>query len=155
VIDVSDLARLEQQLGRAPYPPTRVACRCSAGWPVVVEQPSVTPDGTPFPTVYWLSCPGLIAAVSVLESAGGVKALEARLKDDVELAAVFDLAMDRHRYLRPEYQLGIGGVRASRGVKCLHAHVAFALAAPPYAIGDQLLAAAGGLPATCCMELRA
>ncbi len=82
-----------------------------------------------------------------------MKALEARLRDDVELAAVFDLAMDRHRYLRPE--LGIGGVRASRGVKCLHAHVAFALAAPPYAIGDQLLAAAGGLPATCCMEQRA
>ena len=95
VIDATDLARLEQQLGRTPYPPLRVACRCAAGWPVVVEQPPVTPDGTPFPTAYWLSCPGLVHAVGVLEGEGGVKALEARLEQDPELAAGFDEAMDR------------------------------------------------------------
>ena len=152
VIDATDLARLEQQLGRTPYPPLRVACRCVAGWPVVVEQPPVTPDGTPFPTAYWLSCPGLVHAVGVLEGEGGVKALEARLALDPELAAGFDEAMERHRTLRPEFGLGIGGVHSERGVKCLHAHVAFALAAPPYPIGEALLAEVGGLPTRCCME---
>ena len=43
---------------------------------VVVEQPPATPDGQPFPTAYWLCCPGLIRAVSVLEGEGGVRALE-------------------------------------------------------------------------------
>ena len=88
----------------------------------------------------------------MLESAGGVRALEERIEADEELAGVFDDAMERHRALRPEYRLGIGGVRSERAVKCLHAHVAFGLAEPPYAIGEELLAAAGGIPTTCCME---
>ena len=54
--------------------------------------------------------------------------------------------------MRPEYRLGIGGVRSERAVKCLHAHVAFALANPPYPIGAAVLADAGGIPTTCCME---
>ena len=87
-----------------------------------------------------------------MEGEGGVKALEARLALDPELAAGFDEAMERHRQLRPEFGLGIGGVHSERGVKCLHAHVAFALAAPPYPIGEALLAEAGGLPTRCCME---
>ena len=152
VIDPTDLVYLEEQLGRTPYPPARIVCRCSAGRPVVVEQPPTTPDGEPFPTAYWLCCPGLIHEVSVLESAGGVRALEERMAEDDELAAVFDAAMERHRALRPEYRLGIGGVRNERAVKCLHAHVAFALANPPYAIGAAVLADAGGIPTTCCME---
>ena len=147
-----DLMHLEEQLGRPPYPPARIVCRCSAGRPVVVEQPATTPDGEPFPTAYWLCCPGLIRSVSDLESAGGVRALEERIAEDEEMAAVFDEARERHRALRPEYALGIGGVRSERAVKCLHAHVAFALAAPPYAIGATLLAEAGGIPTTCCME---
>lgn len=152
VIDASDLLRLEQQLGRAPYPPMRVVCRCSAGWPVVVEQSPVTPEGAPFPTAFWLCCPGLVRAVSVLESAGGVRALEQRIAVDLECAADFDIAMSRHRAMHPEHALGIGGVRASRAVKCLHAHVAFALGAPPYLIGAAILAEAGGVPVVCCMD---
>jgi hypothetical protein len=81
-----------------------------------------------------------------------VRALEERLAEDPALAAAFDEARERHRLLRPEYGLGIGGVRAPRAVKCLHAHVAFALAAPPYAIGEALLVEAGGVPTTCCMD---
>ena len=152
MVDDQDLARLERQLGRPPIPPVRVACRCTAGWPVVVEQPERGPDGEPFPTAFWLSCPGLVKAVSRLEGAGGVRALEERLADDPALAAAFDGAMERHRALRPEQGLGIGGVRAPRAVKCLHAHVAFALAAPPHPAGDDVLRAAGGVPALCCME---
>ena len=152
MVDDLDLARLERQLGRTPIPPVRVACRCAAGWPVVVEQPVRAPDGEPFPTAFWLSCPGLVKAVSRLEGAGGVRALERRLDEDPELAAAFDAAMERHRELRPEYGLGIGGVRSARAVKCLHAHVAFALASPPHPAGDDVLRAAGGIPTACCME---
>ena len=146
------MAFLEQQLGRVPYPPAAVPCRCSAGRPVVVEQPATTPDGEPFPTAFWLCCPGLIHAVSVLESVGGVRLLEERIATEADVAADFDAARERHRALRPEYGLGIGGVRSARAVKCLHAHVAFALACPPYAIGEALLVEAGGIPTTCCME---
>jgi len=151
VISAADMVYLEEQLGRPPYPPLRVVCRCAAGRPMVVEQPASTPDGTPFPTAYWLCCPGLIRAVSELESAGGVHALELRLDEDVRLADSFDEAAARHRALRPEFNLGIGGVRAPRRAKCLHAHVAFALAEPPYLVGEEILHEAGGLPTTCCM----
>ncbi len=121
----------------------------------MVEQPATTPDGTPFPTAYWLACPRLIRAVADLESAGGVRALEQRLADDEDLAAAFDEAFARHQALRPEFRLGIGGVRAARRVKCLHAHVAFALAAPPYLVGEEILLAAGGVPTVCCMAATA
>ncbi len=151
MIDAADLAHLEEQLGRPPYPPVRVACRCAAGRPVVVEQPATTPDGAPFPTAFWLCCPGLIRAVSVLEGEGGVRALEDRIAADPALAAAFAEAQARHRALRPEHALGIGGVRNAQAVKCLHAHVAFALAAPPHPLGEEVLAAAGGIPPTCCM----
>ena len=151
MIEPRDLERLELQLGRAPYPPLRIVCRCSAGWPVVVEQPPVTPDGTPFPTAFWLCCPGLVRAVSTLEAAGGVRVLEERIATDPLLAAGFDQAMARHRALRPDAGLGIGGVRADRRVKCLHAHVAFGIAVPSYAIGSELLQAAGAVPVPCCM----
>ena len=152
MIDDGDLAHLEEQLGRAPHPPLRVACRCGAGRPVVVEQPAATADGEPFPTAFWLCCPGLVRAVSRLEGAGGVRELEERIAGDPALAAQLDDAQERHRRLRPEHGLGIGGVRNARAVKCLHAHVAFALGAPPYPLGEEVLAAAGGIPTTCCME---
>ena len=148
--DAADLAFLEEQLGRTPYPPARVVCRCPAGRPVAVEQPPTTPDGAPFPTTFWLTCPGLIHAVSVLEGAGGVHALEEQVAADADLATALDAAQARHAAMRDG--LGIGGVRNLRAVKCLHAHVAFALGAPPYPIGEALLAEAGGIPATCCME---
>ncbi len=154
MVDDADLTRLERQLGRTPIPPVRVACRCAAGWPVVVEQPAHAPDGEPFPTAFWLCCPGLVRAVSRLEGAGGVRALEEQLASDPALAAAFDAAVERHRALRPEHALGIGGVRNPRAVKCLHAHVAFALACPPHPAGDAVLAAAGGIPVACCMEDR-
>lgn len=146
--DADDLVLLEEQLGRSPFPPARVVCRCAAGRPVVVEQPPQTPDGRPFPTAFWLCCPALIHAVSVLEGAGGVRALEQRIAAEPELAAAFDAAQERHHALRG---LGIGGVRNPRAVKCLHAHVAFALA-EPHPVGDALLVAAGGVPERCCME---
>ena len=148
--DADDLAALELQLGRAPHPIAAVVCRCPAGRPVAVEQPATTAAGEPFPTAFWLTCPGLVRAVSRLEGDGGVRALEQRVAADTELAAGLAEAQERHRRLRPGF--GIGGVRNPAAVKCLHAHVAFALGAPPYPLGEAVLAEAGGIPAVCCME---
>ena len=149
----SDLQRVAAQLGREPLPIVRVVARCGDGWPVAVEQAPATPAGQPFPTTFWLTCPGLVRAIGRLEGEGGVAALEHRLRDDPAAAASYDEARGRQRALRPQGgDLGIGGVRAPRAVKCLHAHAAFALGAPPYALGDDVIAAAGGIPDPCCMR---
>ncbi len=142
-----------RQLGRLPLPFRRVAARCGAGRPIVIEQPPTTPAGAPFPTTFWLTCPGLVAAVGRLESAGGVAALEQRLADEPELAAAFAAGRERQIALRPDGEaLGIGGTRSERTVKCLHAHAAFALGAGGYPVGDEIVAAAGGIPEPCCMD---
>lgn len=146
-----DLATLARQLGRTPHPPARVVVRCSAGCPVVVEQPAHTPDGAPFPTAFWLTCPGLVRAVSRLEAAGGVRALEQLIESDPGAAADYAQATTRHRALRPPRGRGIGGVAMDGAVKCLHAHVAFALGSPHYGLGEHIFAEAGGIPAVCCM----
>jgi hypothetical protein len=153
VIDPADVATVARQLGRRPRPFARVASRCPAGRAAVVEQPSRDPNGSPFPTTYWLTCPGLVARIGLLEAGGGVAALEARLVDDPPLAAGFDRARARQIALRPDLgDLGIGGTRAARTVKCLHAHAAFALGAGDYEIGEEIVAAAGGFPTPCCLE---
>jgi hypothetical protein len=149
----SDLERVALQLGREPLPIVRVVARCADGWPVAVEQAPATPAGRPFPTTFWLTCPGLVRAIGRLEDDGGVARLEQRLREEPAAAASYDDARCRQRALRPGgADLGIGGVRAPRAVKCLHAHAAFALGAPPYALGDDVIAAAGGVPSPCCMR---
>ena len=148
-----DTEIVERQLGRPPLPFRCVAARCGAGRPIVVEQPPATPAGEPFPTTFWLTCRGLVAAIGRLESAGGVAALEQRLADEPELAAAFAAGRRRQIALRPgAADLGIGGTRHAHTVKCLHAHAAFALGAGGYAVGDEIVAAAGGIPDPCCME---
>jgi hypothetical protein len=150
---VSDVERVARQLGRAPLPFERVVARCGDGWPVAVQQAAHTPAGAPFPTTFWLTCPGLVRAVGRLEDAGGVDALEQRIADEPEARASYDDARRRQRALRPDLgDLGIGGVRRAGQVKCLHAHAAFALGAPPYTLGAAILEAAGGVPDPCCMR---
>ena len=52
-------------------------------------------------------------------------------------------------------ELGIGGSRNPEQLKCLHAHVAFALARPGYELGERILAEIDPLwPRTCCMNAR-
>ncbi len=149
----ADADIVERQLGRLPLPFKRVAARCGGGRPIVIEQPATTPAGAPFPTTYWLTCPGLVAAIGRLESAGGVAALELRLTEEPDAAAAFAAGRRRQIALRPDgAPLGIGGTRRERAVKCLHAHAAFALGAGDYPIGDEIVAAAGGIPQPCCMD---
>jgi hypothetical protein len=147
-----DRALVERQLGRPPRAFRRVAVRCPFGRPAVTEQSPYDDRGEPFPTTYWLTCSHLVAQVSRLEAAGGVERWTHAAQEDPELTASLERANAEQRRLRPELDLGIGGARAGAGsLKCLHAHVAFALAQPGYELGDRVLAELEPLwPRVCC-----
>jgi hypothetical protein len=149
---VDDLAVVERQLGRVPRAFRRVAVRCPFGAPAVVEQEPFAADGEPFPTQFWLSCRHLSARIAQLEAAGGVERWTAATETDAELKESLDRANAEQRELRPELPGGIGGSTRPGSLKCLHAHVAFALARPGYELGDRILAEAEPLwpEASCC-----
>ena len=104
--------------------------------------------------MYWVTCPHLVAEISRLEAAGGVDRWTRAASEDATLSASLEQANDEQRSLRPELETGIGGARAGAGsLKCLHAHVAFALARPGYDLGDRIVAELGALwPIRCCSE---
>ncbi|WP_448059333.1 DUF501 domain-containing protein [Cellulomonas hominis] len=141
-----DLQVLREQLGRVPRGVVGIAARCVCGRPLVVRTAPRLDDGTPFPTTYYLTCPGAVAAVSTLEATGLMKELTARLGQDEELAAGHRRAHEA--YLADREELGhveeIAGISAGgmpTRVKCLHVLVGHALAAGPGVnpVGDLVL----------------
>jgi hypothetical protein len=148
----TDRAFVERQLGRPPRAFLRVAVRCPFGRPAVTEQAPYDDRGEPFPTTYWLTCPHLVAQVSRLEAAGGVERWTRAAREDPKLRASLERANEEQRRLRPELDLGVGGARAGTGsLKCLHAHLAFALARPGYELGERIVAELEPLwPEACC-----
>jgi hypothetical protein len=140
---VDDQAVVSWQLRRPARPFRRVASRCRYGFPAVTEQAPYDPDGEPFPTTFYLTCPWLVAAVARLEAAGGVERWSRAAAQDPELGASLARADREQRELRPELDVGIGGTRSPENLKCLHAHAAFALARPGYELGERILAEAG------------
>ena len=152
VVTDEDRAVVARQLGREPRTLRRVALRCPFGVPAVTEQSPYGADGEPFPTTYYLTCRHLVAAVSRLVAAGGVERWSAATRADSELAAILAAGDEQQRRLRRELagetsgrdggaslDYGIGGSRRSGSLKCLHAHVAFALARPGYELGERIL----------------
>jgi hypothetical protein len=150
---VDDRAVVARQLGREPRAFRRVVVRCPFHRPAVTEQEPYDGNGAPFPTTYYLTCPHLVAAVSRLEAAGGVERWSQVVADDPALAASLAAANDEQRALRrrlaggrigrdagASLELGIGGAGRHGSLKCLHAHAAYALAEPGYALGDRILA---------------
>lgn len=141
-----DLRAVERQLGRTPRGVVDVAHRCPCGEPDVVRTNPVLPDGTPFPTTFYATCPRLTAAISTLESSGAMAQMSARLVADPDLAARYESA---HRaYLAAREELadvevlrGISAGGMPTRVKCLHVLVAHALAAGPGVnpFGDEAL----------------
>jgi hypothetical protein len=116
---------IEAQIGRPVRGEVAVAARCRYGLPVVARTGPHLPDGTPFPTLYWLTCPAVRVAVGRLEAAGWNAALTERLAADPELAAAQRKAYDS--YVRQRDAVGgpLPGDPAAGGlpgrVKCLHA----------------------------------
>jgi hypothetical protein len=149
-----DRTVVERQLGRPPRAFRRVVARCPFGRPAVTEQHAYDDAGEPFPTTFWLTCPHLVAAVSRLEAAGGVERWTRAAAGDPELGASLKRAHAEQRELRPQLDLGVGGARpGAAGLKCLHAHVAFALARPGYVLGERILAELQPRwPDVCCSE---
>ena len=109
-------------------------------------------DGTPFPTLYYLTHPALTAAASRLESEGVMRTMTAALRDDPELAGAYRRAHESYLAERDAVEsLGItfsGGGMPDR-VKCLHVVMAHALAKGRGVnpLGDQALAMLASEPA--------
>ena len=128
----ADLETVRDQLGRDPTTPFTVVARCSAGHPLVICNAPFDVNGEPFPTMYWLTCPEAVRAVSRVEADGWI----ARLNERVQLDEDFDAALEAaHRAYAAERgemaeeARSWGGVAGTRtGVKCLHAHYAYHLA---------------------------
>jgi hypothetical protein len=134
LISESDRAVVAAQLGRSPRAVRAVAHRCPCGNPDVVETSPRLPDGSPFPTLYYLTCPRAASAIGTLEASGLMSEMTDRLAAEPELAAAYTAAHEA--YLARREEIGhvdeIDGISAGgmpRRVKCLHVLVGHALAA--------------------------
>jgi uncharacterized protein len=145
-VSAHDLEVLAEQLGRTPRGVVGIAARCACGRPLVVRTAPRLDDGTPFPTTFYLTHPGAVAAASTLEANGVMKEMTERLGEDAELAEAYRAAHEH--YLAQREALGhvaeIAGVSAGgmpTRVKCLHVLVGHALAAGPGVnpLGDEAL----------------
>jgi uncharacterized protein len=132
-IGAQDLAVVAAQLGRTPRGARAVAHRCPCGLPDVVQTSPRLADGSPFPTLYYLTCPRANALVSTQESAGLMRTMNARLAADPELARRYAAAHDRYLAERSAVAVVVEIEGVSAGgmptrVKCLHVQVAQSLA---------------------------
>jgi len=140
----ADLDAVGAQLGRPPRGVHAVAHRCRCGLPDVVETEPRLPDGTPFPTLFYVTCPRLAGAIGTLEADGVMQQMTERLTSDQHLAAAY--AQAHHAYLARRSALGevaeVEGVSAGgmpTRVKCLHALAGHSLAEGPGSnpLGDE------------------
>lgn len=140
-----DVAAIAEQLGRVPRGLRGIAHRCPCGLPDVVETAPRLEDGTPFPTLYYLTCPRAASAIGTLEAEGVMKEMTARLAQDPELAAAYRAAHEDYIRRRDAVE-ELKGFPSAGGmpdrVKCLHVLVAHSLAAGPGVnpLGDEAIA---------------
>ncbi|HET7327003.1 MAG TPA: DUF501 domain-containing protein [Nocardioidaceae bacterium] len=143
----ADVEAVTRQLGRPARSVAAVAHRCPCGQPdVVATQPRLA-DGTPFPTLYYLTCPRAASLVGTLEASGLMREMSQRLRTDTGLAECYRAAhrayiAERDALQRvPEIADVSAGGMPDR-VKCLHVLVAHALAAGPGVnpLGDETMA---------------
>jgi uncharacterized protein len=153
-VSAADAATVAAQLGRPPRGLRAVAHRCPCGRPDVVETAPRLPDGTPFPTLYYLTCPHAVAAVSQLEAAGMMRTMAGRLAEEPELRQAYEAAHRDYLARRDAVARAAAveplppGTQSAGGmpdrVKCLHALVAHELAVPgSNSLGRAALQAAG------------
>ncbi len=153
-----DEAVIAEQLGRPPRGVAGIAWRCPCGRPGVIATEPRLPNGTPFPTTYYLTCRTATALCSGLEADQMMVGMNERLASDPELRAAYQRAHEL--YLADRAVLGevpeIRGVSAGgmpNRIKCLHALAAHSLACGPGVnpFGDEVVAALGEFwSPTCC-----
>lgn len=146
-ISPEDLAEVTRQLGRPARDILEIAARCVCGRPLVVKTNPRLSDGTPFPTLYYLTQPAVTATVSTLEATGLMAQLQQQLHEDEELKAHYLTAHqsylnEREAILVVEEIKNFSAGGMPERVKCLHALVGHALAKGPGVnpIGDIALA---------------
>ena len=154
-----DIESVSKQIGRPARDIVAIAARCICGNPVVVQTKPRLEDGTPFPTLYYLTLPAATSAVSTLEATGLMVELQNRLSNEPELAAAYAAA--HQSYLADRQLLGIveeiEGISAGgmpHRVKGLHSLIAHSLAKGPGVnpIGDLALEACSWSPSRCVCE---
>lgn len=153
----ADIRLVSQQLGRPARGVLGIAARCVCGAPTVVATRPRLDDGTPFPTMYYLSHPAATSAMSTLEATGVMPELAALLEDpEGDTARAYRAAHEAYLADRetvesvPEISGYSAGGMPTR-VKCLHALAAHALAAGPGVnpIGDLALERSSWSPSVC------
>lgn len=136
-------------LGRTPQGLTDIAHRCRFGYPTVIMAKPLVRRGEKFdlfPTLYWLSCPRRVEAVTKIEAEGYTSKLEKELNSDDALKEEYESEMENYTRQQEELLLeddrrfiethgleealsGGIGVRGDLGrLKCLHLHLAHHLA---------------------------
>jgi hypothetical protein len=141
----ADVEAVRLQLARPPRGLRGVAHRCPCGLPDVVETAPRLEDGSPFPTLYYLTCPRAASAIGKLEASGLMREMTERLRTDPDLAARYEAAHRDYLARRDAVQV-LAGFPSAGGmpdrVKCLHVLVAHSLAAGPGVnpLGDEALA---------------
>jgi uncharacterized protein len=145
-VSEADARAVAALLRRPPAGEFTIAVRAADGSPAVIANAPFLFDGSPMPTRYWLLDARLRDEVSRLESAGGVKEAEAAVDAGRLAAAHRRYAAERDAlvpadHAGPAPSGGVGGTR--RGVKCLHAHLAWWLAGGDDPVGDWVAARVG------------
>lgn len=141
----ADAEAFHREMGRPARGVLAVAHRCDHRIPSVVQTAPRLPGGTPFPTMFYLCCSALTAAVSRMESDGVMAQMTQRLAEDETLAT--DYRRAHEAYLAVRDQADDLGIDVSAGgmptrVKCLHVLAAHTLAVGPGVnpLGDEAVA---------------
>ncbi|RZT62301.1 hypothetical protein EV140_0822 [Microcella alkaliphila] len=151
-----DVELVSAQLGRPARDVIGIPARCACGAPTVVATRPRLGNGTPFPTLYYLTHPAATAAASTLEASGIMAEYSQRLIDEPDLADAYRAAheqylADRESLLHVEEVDGYSAGGMPTRVKCLHALIGHSLAVGPGVnpIGDLALAACTWSPEVC------
>ncbi|MEJ7633836.1 DUF501 domain-containing protein [Aeromicrobium sp.] len=145
-VEQADLDAVAEQLGRTPRGILEVVSRCPSGHPNVVKTEPRLDDGTPFPTMFYLTCDRLAAEIGTLEASGLMKEMSDRLAEDAALSEAYHEA--HVAYLAEREAIGhvpeIAGISAGgmpTRVKCLHVLIGHSLArgAGANPLGDEAL----------------
>lgn len=151
-----DIRAVSRQLGRPARGVIGIAARCVCGAPVVVATAPRLDDGTPFPTLYYLSHPAATAAISTLEATGVMVEFTEILAADPELRDQYARAHESYLADRESIEVvpevdGISAGGMPDRVKCLHALAAHSLAAGAgmNPIGDLTMERSAWSPSVC------
>ena len=156
MVSQSDIDEVTRQLGRPARDILDIAARCVCGKPLVVKTKPRLENGTPFPTLYYLTQSAATAAVSTLEASGYMVELQDLLATDPVVQSAYLAAHQSYLAEREAIEVveeindfSCGGMPVR--VKCLHALVGHSLAKGPGVnpIGDLALEALAWSPSRC------